>query len=212
MDLKRLLPLSGIAFVAVVTIGVVGLAGDTPGSHVSGAELASFYEQSWRQFSAAFVLAASVPLLVLFGVSLATATSQPDAGRSVWGLVLMAGTVLTGGVVLIVAFVHLALTDGADNGISESALQAVNTLAQSTWVAFSASFGVMMLGAAGLLIPRVGGYRWLGRVALLLGIALFVPVADFLAMLLTAVWIIVTSVVLARRQVETRYAATPRTA
>jgi hypothetical protein len=211
MEMKRLLPLSGIAFVAVVAIAIA-IAGETPGTDASGAELASFYEQSWRQFIAAFVLAASVPFCVLFGVSLATATSQPDAGRSPWELVLMAGTILTGGVVLIVAFVQLALNDGADQGISESALQAVNTLGSSTWVAFSASFGVMMIGAAGLLIPRVGGSRWLGRIALVLGIALFVPVANFVALLLTAVWIIVTSVVLARRQVETRYAATPRTA
>ena len=50
----------------------------------------------------------------------------------------------------------------------------------------------MMLGAAGSLIPR--GSRALGWSALVLGIALFIPFADFVALLLTGIWIIVTSI------------------
>lgn len=52
----------------------------------------------------------------------------------------------------------------------------------------------MMLGAAGSLLGTARGYRWLGWAALVLGIALFIPFADFFALLLTLIWIIVTSV------------------
>jgi len=38
-----------------------------------------------------------------------------------------------------------------------------------------------------------------------LGIALFVPYADFVALLLSAIWIIVTGLVLARRPAERRH-------
>ena len=55
-----------------------------------------------------------------------------------------------------------------------------------------------MLGAAGCLIPSRGAHRWLGWAALVLGIALFFPIADFFAALLAAIWIVVASVVLAR--------------
>jgi hypothetical protein len=87
---------------------------------------------------------------------------------------------------------------------------AVRTLPpiSTTWVAFNAAFGVIMLGAAGSLLADGRGYRWLGWVALLLGIALFIPYADFIALLLTLIWIIVTSVLLFRARLVYRVAAT----
>ena len=199
MDVKRLLPLSGIVFVALVAFAVAVLGGSTPSSDSSAAEIASFYDsETIRQGITAFVLAASVPFLVFFGIGLASAVAPREAARSVWELVLIAGTVLTGGAVLIVAMVHFALVDAVDQGISGGALQALAALDSNTWMAFSGAFGVMMLGAAGILIPRVSGHRWLGRTALVLGVALFIPFADFFALLLTAVWIVVTSVTMAR--------------
>ena len=65
-------------------------------------------------------------------------------------------------------------------------------------VAFNAGFGVMMLGAAGCLLTRAGSYRWLGWIAVVLGIALFIPFADFIALILTLIWILVVSVLLFR--------------
>jgi lysophospholipase L1-like esterase len=60
----------------------------------------------------------------------------------------------------------------------------------------TAGLGVMMLGAAGTLLAR--GLRRLAWPALVLGIALFLPVADFFAFLLTGVWIIVVGITLSR--------------
>jgi hypothetical protein len=87
---------------------------------------------------------------------------------------------------------------------------AVRTLPpiSTTWAAFNAAFGVIMLGAAGSLLADGRGGRWLGWVALLLGIALFIPYADFIALLLTLIWIIVTSVLLFRARLVYRVAAT----
>ena len=57
-----------------------------------------------------------------------------------------------------------------------------------------------MLGAAGLLLTETPLPRWLGWIALLLGIALFIPYAeaDFFALVITLLWIIVASVMLYR--------------
>jgi hypothetical protein len=74
----------------------------------------------------------------------------------------------------------------------------------------------MMLGAGGSLLartrPRTRLYRWLGWAALVLGIALFIPFVDFVALLLSGVWIIVTSVMLFRERAEAQYAVAPRMA
>jgi lysophospholipase L1-like esterase len=67
----------------------------------------------------------------------------------------------------------------------------------------------MMLGAAGTLLARAGS-RWLAWAALVLGIALFVPIADLLAFLLTGVWIIVVSITSFNRAGEPASKAAPR--
>jgi hypothetical protein len=157
--------------------------------------VASFYDdEQWRQAIGAFVLAASIPFLVFFAVSLATAADV----RRVWEYVLIGGSVLMGATLALLSAVWFALTDGATNDASPAALQALNLIDGNGWVAFNAAFGVMMLGAAGCLISRPRSYRWLGWIALVLGIALFIPFADFIALVLTLVWIIVVSVMLFR--------------
>ena len=83
-----------------------------------------------------------------------------------------------------------------------TALQALNVLHNNTWMAFNAGLGAMMLGAAGCLLPLASRSRYLGSAALLLGVALFIPYADFLALLFTGIWIVVASVVQLRTRAE----------
>ena len=200
MDAKRLFPLGGIAFVVLVVGTIVGVGGSTPGTDASASELASFYsDHAVRQGLGSFMLAASAPFVLVFGIGLATAiAARPAGGLTAWGDVLMAGTILVAGAVLLTAVVHFALANGADEDISPVALQALNSLDGNTWMAFNPAFGVMMLGAAGVLISaRV--LTWLGWIALVVGVAAFIPIADFFALLATLLWIVVTGVTLTRR-------------
>ena len=196
MSHQRLLPLSGIAFVALVVLSVA-LGGEAPGSQDPVAKIVAFYDANEvRQFITAFAFAATVPFLILFVVGLrAVAARAGDAG---WGQVAVAGATLAGGSILITAAIHFALLDVAtQDAVVEEAVIAVSFLGGATWVAFSAGFGVMMLGVAGLLLSA-GVMRSLGWIALALGIALFIPVADFVALVATLVWIIVVSVLQVR--------------
>jgi hypothetical protein len=199
MTVNRVLPLSGIVFVVLVVVAVV-ISGDTPGTDDSAAKVKSFYDaHSVRQAITAFVLAASVPFLVFFAARLgeALAPAGQAASSGFWRRVLIGGSLLTGASILLTAAIHFALADGGDQrDVSGAAVQAINVLDGNTWIAFNAGFGVMMLGAAGLLVPAVGRYRWLRWSALVLGIALFIPFADFIALLLTLIWIIVASALL----------------
>jgi hypothetical protein len=198
MKRNRLFELSGIAFVGLVLVAIVGVSGGTPGTGASGDELATFYnDNDVRQFIGTFVLAAATPFAVLFGIALAARGKRPDGGLSGWGYVLLSGSVLVAGSVLLTAFVHFALASGGDEEISPTALEALNSLDGNTWVAFNTAFGVMMVGAAGVLIQE-GARVWLGRIALVLGIAAFIPFADFFALLGTLLWFIAASIVLAR--------------
>lgn len=200
MKTKNLLPLSGIAFVILVAASVAAsLATGIPDGRASPAEIAAYYdEHGWLQFAVSFVFAASVPFLVLFAISIAAARPAAAERPLVWERLLLGGSVVSGAVILVISLVNLALVDGAWNDASPVALETLNMLIGSVWVAHNAAFGVMMLGAAGTLLaqPRLNALGW---TALVLGIALFIPVADFFALLLMGGWVIAAAVGLSRR-------------
>lgn len=194
------IPLSGVIFVVLTAVAVAGLGGSTPSIGDPAAKIRSFYDDhEARQFIGVFILAASVPFLVIFAAYLANRVSNPDR-RSMWHLVFVVGTAAAAVAWIVTAFVHFALTDAVDQKLSDGALEALTAIDSDTWIAFNSGLGLMMLGAAGMLLSAAVtvGYRRLGWFALILGIALFIPFADFFALLLSGVWIIVTSIMLAR--------------
>ncbi len=215
MTMKRLIPLSGAIFVALWIVAVFALNGEgTPEAGATADEVVSFYDaHMWQQTAVAFLLAVSVPFLVLFAASVSRAWPARDAeGAGIWHQVLVGGGILGGATVLASATVHFSIPNGVDEGIPATALQTLNVLDNNFWVGFNAGLGVMMLGAAGVVLSRSGERRWLGWTALVLGIALFIPFADFFALLLTALWIVVTGVALARASRETPTMTHPQAA
>ena len=197
MRIARLLPLSGIAFVALVVLSI-GAGGGTPDPAAPAEEVLAFYEDEiGRQRLAAYVLAASMPFLLFFASSLAAFRwpGDPDA-RPAWRRVFLGGSVIAAATIAIGVLTRLALASGADGGTTAEGLQALNVLDSHVVYALVASFGVMMLGAAGCLLGREGVHGWLGWIALALGVALFLPFLGVLALLLSALWIIATSVAL----------------
>jgi hypothetical protein len=207
---SRTLRLSGLAFVIVVVASLLS-GGGTPESNASSAKLASFYDGGWRQGMVAFLLAGSTPFLVLFAASAAAAvTPGRQEGTGAWNTVLVGGSLLAGAGIAVTAAVHFALADAGDKA-SPVALQALNALDHNTWLVFNTGFGVMMLGAAGCLWRQAGAQLVLGRVALVLGVLLFLPFVDFIALLATLLWIAVTSVVLYRVAPARRTAPVPAT-
>ena len=194
----RILSLSGIAAVALVVASWSAFSGDTPGARATAAKISAYYgSRETREMIAAFVLAASAPFFVLFAVTLAE--SLGVYGRTIWQRVLTLGGAVVAGVFLVSALIHGALTQTANSHVAAGgALQALAGLDESAWMAFCAALGVLMLGAAGSLFSHgVSPVRaWIALVA---GIALFIPFADFIALLVSGLWIIATSIILFRR-------------
>lgn len=199
MGLTRLLPLSGIVFVVVTIVAFTAIGGSTPDAKDSPDKIASFYgAHHSKETAAAYVVTWAVPFLVFFGISLATALWLPGGGASnIWQRILIAGTAVAAAGFLATAAVHLALADGGNHHYSTLALQALNGLDADIYPVFTSGLGIMLLGAAGSMIPQAD--RWLGWIALVLGIAIFTPLG-FFALLGSGVWIIATSLVLFMRR------------
>lgn len=212
MEGRKLVALGGAGVVGLVAL-VVGLLSSTPGTGDDGATIAAYYaDHQGRAFAVAFVIALTAPLLVAFAAQLAGArrpggSERPSAAEHV----LVGGSVLTASAFLAVAALTFALADVPEK-VAGSTLQGLNLLSNDLWAAWNPAVGVMMLGAAATLRGREGSFRVLGRIAAVLGVALFIPFADFFAFLATGLWLIGASAVLYRDAAGERYAARPQTA
>ena len=56
----------------------------------------------------------------------------------------------------------------------------------------------MLLGAGGGILGGAGLPKWLGWLALVVGVACFIPYVGFLGFIASTLWIVLTSVVLFR--------------
>jgi hypothetical protein len=157
------------------------------------------------------VLAAAAPFVVLFAVSLAATYWPGDAGE-LWNRVVIGGGVLVAAGVLLASFIHFALADSADKGVTGDALRVLNVLDGDFWFVLNGALGVLMLGCAGLAFTRTSSPLWVRWGALVLAVALFIPFADFFALLVTLLWMIVQSILMLRRQAAPLHAAAVGTA
>ena len=210
MSLRRVAPLSGIVFVVLTVVAFVVLGGNTPGIKDSADKIASFYTaHHTRQETAGHLLAIAVAFLAIFAASCWPLIRD---ARRLWSALFFGGGLIAAAGFLVAAGIHIALADGANHHLDPVALQALNALDSDDDVAFTAGLGIMLLGAAGAMIPQTDALRWLGWIALVFGIAIFTP-AGFIAFLGTAVWIIVVSAMLFLRSDDgAPHAAPPGTA
>ena len=97
MDWRRWLPASGIAFVALIIIGVVIVSGSTPDEGASAEKISSFYnDNDVRQYIAAFLLAASAPFLVTRMSTSPSLSTSPNAAPRLTCSTVNAGPAICG--------------------------------------------------------------------------------------------------------------------
>ena len=203
----RLAMLSGAVFVVLLVVAFAVLGGETPDENASARKVLTFYtDHQNRQIAAAIVLGASVPFLMIFSAVLHR-TLRAFEGPGGWlsTLALGGGLVASAGF-LIGAGIHLALAAAADEE-AVAAAHALNFLDALDFPAFALPIGVLVF-ATGFATFRGGGAlpRWLGWVAIIVGLVVFTP-AGFFASVLCVLWILVASIVLYLRGAPTGAAA-----
>jgi hypothetical protein len=191
---ERLAPLTGVIFV-VITVLVFAIGGSTPGDHASAIKVATFYGKHHdKHMALAFILALGIPFLLFF-----VSTLRYELRRA-GGTGQLANAAFGGGVMAamgfgILAFVHYALADAADNAKTIATTQTLNVLDNTDFIPVAAGVGVLVL-ASGLSVVRHGGLpSWLGWVAVVIGVLAFTP-AGFFAFLASGIWIAVASIML----------------
>ena len=195
----RLGPFTGIVAVILIVVAF-SVGGSTPDIGDPGPQIKLFYHQhDTRQTVALYLLILAAAFLVFFAGNLRHHLSEAD--RHGW----LPQVAFAGGILSAVGFwtassITLAMVDASHKRrIGGQAFQSMNAISTDFFIPFVAGIGVMML-AAGLDTARSGAPlpRWLGWAGIILGVATFIPWAGFFAFLAGGLWIIVTSVFLAR--------------
>jgi hypothetical protein len=197
---QQLLTLSGLASVILFVIAFVGLSQSTPDSDESGVAVKAFYvDHGSRQQLAAWVVALAVPFLIIFAGTLRAKLAESARGAStIWPNILLGGALIAATGFFFSVCIVFALSESPED-FSASTMQTLNAIDSQAWVGFAGGLGVMLLGAAGAMLPARSGMRWLGWIALVLGVLMFTP-AGFFAFLGSGLWIALASVALTMRE------------
>jgi hypothetical protein len=198
MQARKLLTLSGVVAVVLLMLAFA-VSGDSPSASADAATVRAFYlDHTTGQHVGAYLLMIAVPFIILFAAAArGSLIESGDGSRSLWGDTMLAGGAIAGAAFLLTACLSLTL-EHSPRDLDGSAIQALNALSTYTWPAFTGGIAVLMLGAAGGLIPQQGGLRWLGFAGLVLAILTFTPLG-FVAFAGSGLWVVLTSVALTMR-------------
>lgn len=199
-DRGWLVPLTGVAFVAFVIVSFI-IQGEPPsiGDDDSAREIVDFYKDNKDSimFGSGMAVVAST-LFVFFGAYLRRVLSAAEGENGILPAIAFAGTVVFAVGVALDSTINFALADLADE-ISPQAVESLSALWNNDFLPLALGLQLLFL-ATGLSLVRGGGAlpKWLGWVALLLGVVAVTPVG-FVAFMAGGLWVLIASVMLALR-------------
>jgi hypothetical protein len=190
---SRLAPLTGIAFALLFTVAlVIAATNNTPTSDASGTTVIAFYETHGSALRAgAIIMAFAFLFLLFFSGSVRSYRRSAPTAEGPAALIPVSAAVLVAGGTTNFGFEY-ALGD-VPGHLSPAAAQALNVLSDDLYLTQAA--GLCALGmVAGLAILRSALLsRWLGWLALVMGIVVLTP-ADLVAFIALPVWVAATSI------------------
>jgi hypothetical protein len=190
-------PLTGVAFVVVLIIGFL-VGGEPPDVKNPPQEIVDHYvdNKDSVQFGVLFELIAAGLLLFFAGYLRKVLRAAPGEGGMLPAVALAGATVMAVGAAFDAA-ISFSLAEAADD-IEPTSVQALQALWDNDWPPIALGAAVLLL-SSGLSIALYGSLpRWLGWVAVLLGVVGFTPIG-FVAFLGGGLWILVVSVMLTVR-------------
>jgi hypothetical protein len=190
-------PLTGVAFVVLVIISFI-IVGEPPNADDPTEEIVNHYldNKDSIQIGSFLGVIAGTLLVFFFGyVRKVLHAAEGDGGML--SLVAFAGAVIIALAAAIDGTILFAIAEAADD-IDATQVQTLQALWDNDFLPFALGAQVLWF-ATGISIVRHGALpKWLGWVAIVFGVASLTPVG-FFAFLAGAVWIVVVSIMLARR-------------
>ena len=192
--------LTGLGFLVLAIAAIAFGGGEPPNpSDDSAEEIVEFYvDNDSAIWIGALLQTLGGALIVFFGGYLRKVLHAAEGpGHMLSSVVLAGATILATGLALD-ATINIALVETVED-IEPGGVQALSALWSNDFLVFALG-GFVFILAAGISIVRHGALpKWLGWVAIVLGIASMTP-AGFFAFIGVALWMAVVSVMLTLRE------------
>ncbi len=180
MSANRLAALTGVAFLLLAIISIAVGGGEPPDpTDDSAQEIIDFYvDKEDGVWIGAILQTLAAAALVFYGGYLRKVLHAAEgAGHTLSYVVLAGATILATGLALD-ATINIALVETVDD-IEPSAVQALSALWSNDFLVFALG-GFVFILSAGLSIVRHGALpKWLGWVAIVIGVASITPAGFF---------------------------------
>lgn len=193
-----LLPLAGVGFVVLGIISFV-ISGEPKQADEPVNEIVDFYLDNKDSIIAGQAVGAiSGLLLIVFGAYLASVLRSADEEAWVLPLLPLVGLVIMDVGFAIDGTILIALAEAADD-IEPTSVQTLQALWDNDFLPIALG-AMVFLFSFGIAVVRSGALpKWLGWVAILLGIVALIPPIGFAAFLGMAVLILIVSILLSVR-------------
>jgi hypothetical protein len=197
--LERYAPLAGVVFFVILVAAIIVSGSDTPDNDDPTLKVVAYWSKhDSDQIVSSLLAVYAVAALVWFAASVRSAIATVERGANRLATLSFAGSVILAvGLATSAAFSFVAADTVGD--VPPTVTQTFSVLNNDFF--FPISLGVaLMLGAAGVAALRYAWLpAWAGWVSLLIAVAAVTPVG-FFAILAAAIWVLVVSVVLFRRE------------
>jgi hypothetical protein len=204
---ERFAPLSGVVFFVLIVV-TFALSNDTPDTDSSTADTVGYWSaHDSRLIASAIVGTFAVIFLIWFGASLRSALMRAEGGQGRLSTLAFAGVLIIGISGGIANSLQFTVADTVGD-VPAASTQTLSVLSSDFFLPFLAGIVVLMFASA-ICTLRFGALpKWLGWVALVIGIVSVTP-AGFIGFLASFIWLLVVSIVLFLREGQAVTPASP---
>lgn len=201
MTSRRWLALCGVVAAVLVPVAIFFVGGgNSPEGDASAAKVLSFYRDHKNgNYAAAAMVGVAAVLLVFFAARLREVLRGSEIGADVLPVAAFGGAVLASAGLSLAAAVHYALVSAADHRFVTPA-HTLNVLDNNMFGAAFLGFAVLFLAAGIATVRQPVLPRWLGWVAIVIGVLSMAGPIAFLGLLLGFVWLLVVGIMLLVRK------------
>ena len=194
-----LVPLTGVAFILIVVASFIIVGDEPPEAKDGGQEIIDFYTDKKDEVMIGGALGAlAAVLLVFFFAHVSRLVSAAAQERIMLPTVALVGAGIFATGIGIDMTLQFALAEAGDD-IDPAAAQAIQAIWDNDFLPMIVGLSLMML-STGIGALKTGILpKWLGWVAVAAGVLVFAGPVGFFAVPVSALWILVVSVLLTMR-------------